>query len=37
LTLRRAETPLPPFGKVSLPGASVTVFDPGFPLHWQVD
>jgi dihydroorotase len=36
LTLRRAETPLPPFGKVSLPGASVTVFDPGFPLHWQV-
>jgi dihydroorotase len=37
ITLRRSETPLPPPGKLSLPGATVTIFDPGFPQHWQVE
>jgi dihydroorotase len=37
ITLRRSTEPLPPPGKLSLPGATVTVFDPGFPLHWRVE
>jgi dihydroorotase len=37
ITLRRADEPLPPPGKVALPDATVTVFDPGFPLHWRVE
>jgi dihydroorotase len=37
ITLRRADEPLPPPGKLALPDATVTVFDPGFPLHWRVE
>jgi dihydroorotase len=36
ITLRRSAEPLPPPGKIALPGATVTVFDPGLPVHWLV-
>jgi dihydroorotase len=36
ITLRRSAEALPHPGKVELPGATVTVFDPGFAVHWRV-
>ena len=37
ITLRRSDEARPHPAKVSLPGATVTVFDPGFPLHWRAE
>jgi dihydroorotase len=37
ITLRRSAESLSHPGKVELPGATVTVFDPGFPVHWRVE
>jgi len=37
LTLIRRDTPLPAPGKLATGAGPVTVFDPGFPLHWQVE
>ncbi|HTJ56532.1 MAG TPA: dihydroorotase [Devosiaceae bacterium] len=37
ITLVRSDEPVTYPPKVELPGAKVTVFDPGFPLHWQVE
>ncbi|PQO24513.1 dihydroorotase [Rhodobacteraceae bacterium WD3A24] len=36
LTLTRDESPLPPPGRVETRDGPVTVFDPGFALHWRV-
>ena len=36
ITLARADTPLPPEPKRATADGPLTVFDPGFPLHWQV-
>ena len=36
VTLQRRDKPVTFSPKLEVAGASVTVFDPGFPLHWQV-
>jgi len=37
ITLVRRDTPLPPPGTIAVGEETVTVFDPGFPLHWQIE
>ncbi len=34
--LEKRGEPLPPPGKIETGAGPITVFDPGFPLHWQV-
>jgi dihydroorotase len=36
ITLERADTPVAPPARVETGAGPVTVFDPGFPLHWRV-
>ncbi len=36
ITLERREAPVPYPAKIETGAGPVTVFDPGFPLHWQV-
>ena len=36
MTLVRDEAPIEPPGKIDTGAGPVTVFDPGFPLHWRV-
>ena len=36
ITLERSETPLPVEASEATPEGPVTIFDPGFPLHWRV-
>ena len=37
VTLVRREAALPPPSKIATAAGPVTVFDPGFPLHWQIE
>ena len=37
ITLRRAETAIAFPGKIETGAGPVTVFDPGFPLHWHIE
>jgi dihydroorotase len=37
LTLRRDETPVAAPARLATGAGPVTVFDPGFPLHWRIE
>lgn len=37
LTLVKTTDPVPPLANIDTPEGPVTVFDPGFALHWQVE
>ena len=37
ITLVRSDTPVPYPGKIDTGAGPVTVFDPGFPLHWKIE
>ena len=37
ITLKRSEAPVSYPDKIETDDGTVTVFDPGFPLHWQIE